>query len=154
MDYYVPVAQWLEDCVSSAKIVGSIPREHTYWQKKCIAWMHCKSLWIKASAKWKCTLVISVKLKRKQFFIYFFHCIHTQIFWIDVELFIKKMLDISLQLSGFNVIIYFGDHGFDKVKSYLIQLLILIRKFHIHKLKWSGSKPNFSHFINDFKLYC
>ncbi len=30
----VPVAQWLEHCVSSAKVVGSIPREHTYWQKK------------------------------------------------------------------------------------------------------------------------
>ncbi len=26
----VPVAQWLEHCVSSAKVVGSIPREHTY----------------------------------------------------------------------------------------------------------------------------
>ncbi len=47
----VPVAQWLEHCVSSAKVVGSIPREHMYWQKICIAWMHCKSLWIKASAK-------------------------------------------------------------------------------------------------------
>ncbi len=47
----VPVAQRLEHCVSSAKVVGSIPREHTYWQYKCIAWMHCKSLWIKASAK-------------------------------------------------------------------------------------------------------
>ncbi len=34
------------------KVVGSIPREHTYWQyKKCIARMHCKSLRIKASAK-------------------------------------------------------------------------------------------------------
>ncbi len=31
--------------------MGSIPREHTYWQYKCIAWMYCKSLWIKASAK-------------------------------------------------------------------------------------------------------
>ncbi len=48
---HVPVAQWLEYCVSSAKVVGSIPREHTYWQYKCICWMHCKSLWIKASAK-------------------------------------------------------------------------------------------------------
>ncbi len=47
----VPVAQWFELCVSSTKVVGSIPREHTYWQYKCIAWMHCKSLWIKASAK-------------------------------------------------------------------------------------------------------
>lgn len=64
------------------------------------------------------------------------------------------MLDISLQLSGFDVIIYFGDHGFDKDKAYFIQLLILMGKFHIHKMKWSGSKPNFSHFINDFKLYC
>ncbi len=26
----VPVAQWLEHCVSNAKVVGSIPREHTY----------------------------------------------------------------------------------------------------------------------------
>ncbi len=29
----VPVAQWLEHCVSSAKVVGSIPREHMYCQK-------------------------------------------------------------------------------------------------------------------------
>ncbi len=29
----VPVAQWLEHCISSAKVVGSIPREHMYWQK-------------------------------------------------------------------------------------------------------------------------
>ncbi len=41
----------VEHCVSSAKVVGSIPREHTYWQYKCINWMLCKSLWIKVSAK-------------------------------------------------------------------------------------------------------
>ncbi len=41
----------VEHCVSSAKVVGLILREHMYWQYKCIAWMHCKSLWIKASAK-------------------------------------------------------------------------------------------------------
>ncbi len=34
---YVPVAQWLEHCVSSAKVVGLIPREHMYYQKKYIA---------------------------------------------------------------------------------------------------------------------
>ncbi len=28
--YRVPVAQWVEHCVSSAKVVGSIPREHMY----------------------------------------------------------------------------------------------------------------------------
>ncbi len=38
----VSVAQWLEHCVSNAKVVGSIPREHTYWQYKCIAWISNK----------------------------------------------------------------------------------------------------------------
>ncbi len=30
VSHSVPVAQWLEQCVSSAKVVGSIPREHMY----------------------------------------------------------------------------------------------------------------------------
>ncbi len=30
----VPVAQWLEHCVSNAKVMGSIPREHTDKKKK------------------------------------------------------------------------------------------------------------------------
>ncbi len=71
-----------------------------------------------------------------------------------MALFIKKLLDIYLQLSGFDVVIYFGNHGFDKDKAYFTQLLILMGKFHIHKIKWFSSKSNFSHFINDFKLYC
>ncbi len=33
----VPVAQWLEHCVISAKVVGLIPREHTYRQYKSTA---------------------------------------------------------------------------------------------------------------------
>ncbi len=37
----------VEQCVSSAKVVGSIPREHIL----TIHVQHCKSLWIKASAK-------------------------------------------------------------------------------------------------------
>ncbi len=28
--YIIPVAQWLEHCVSNAKVVGLIPREHMY----------------------------------------------------------------------------------------------------------------------------
>ncbi len=29
-NHTLPVAQWLEHCASSAKVVGSIPREHMY----------------------------------------------------------------------------------------------------------------------------
>ncbi len=61
-----------------------------------------------------------------------------------MELFIKTFFDISLQLSGLDVIIYFGDHAFDKDIAYFIQLLILMGMFHIHKMKWSGSKTKCS----------
>ncbi len=40
----------VEHCISSAKVVGLIPREHMYWLKNVLP--ECtKSLWIKASAK-------------------------------------------------------------------------------------------------------
>ncbi len=66
--YCVPVAQWLEHCVSSAEVVGLIPRKHMYWQYKCIVWMHCKSLWIKASAK--CNIRTSKIVNRKSFWLF------------------------------------------------------------------------------------
>ncbi len=58
----VPVAQWLEHCVSSAKVVGSISREHTCTDKKKMYKLNytCKSLWIKASAKY---IHVNVNLK-------------------------------------------------------------------------------------------
>ncbi len=97
--------------------------------------------------------MISVKVKGN-YFSFIFFSVYIQKYFGLMWLFIKEMLDISLQLSGFYVIIYFGHHGFDKVKAYLIQLLILMGKFHIHKIKWSGSKPNFSNFINENSKLC
>ncbi len=43
--YMLSCGSVVEHCV-----VGLIPREHIL-TKNCIAWIHCKSLWIKASAK-------------------------------------------------------------------------------------------------------
>ncbi len=47
LSHSVPVAQWLEHCVSS----GFDSQGTHVLTKTCIAWMQCKSLWIKASAK-------------------------------------------------------------------------------------------------------
>ncbi len=44
----------VEHCVSSAKGRGFNSQGTHILIKKCIAWMHCKSLWIKVSAKCKC----------------------------------------------------------------------------------------------------
>ncbi len=49
-EQYVPVAQWLDHCVCSANVVVRFPG-NTHADEKCITLMHCKSLWIKASAK-------------------------------------------------------------------------------------------------------
>ncbi len=101
---YVPVAQWLEHCVSSAKVVGSIPREHTYWQYKCIAWMHCKSLWIKASAKygngklitkWKISKHLERKREWKKGLLPFFTS-----FGLHSELKMAKPYSINNRLSS------------------------------------------------------
>ncbi len=50
--------------------------------------------------------------------------------------------------------IYVDDYGIEKDKAYIIQLLVVMGKFHIHKTKWSGGKPIFFYFINEFKQYC
>lgn len=46
----------MEICVSNAKVMGSILEPHI---QKSIAWMQCKSLWIKSSAK--CRNVVMLK---------------------------------------------------------------------------------------------
>ncbi len=47
----------VEHCVSSAKCRGFNSQGTHILRKECIAWMHCKSLWIKASAKCKCNVM-------------------------------------------------------------------------------------------------
>ncbi len=44
----------VEHCVSSAKGCGFDSQGTHILTKTCIVWMHCKSLWIKASDKCKC----------------------------------------------------------------------------------------------------
>ncbi len=93
-------------------------------------------------------------MKNKLFFIYFFHCVYTKIFWVDVENFITRKLNTAVKLGGSEIMIYVDDYGIEKDKVYIIQLLIIMGKFHIHKMKWSGGKTIFFYFINEFKQYC
>ncbi len=55
----------VEHCISSAKGCGFDSQGTHILTKKCIAWMHCKSLWIKASAKCINVNVISVFLNNE-----------------------------------------------------------------------------------------
>lgn len=35
----------------------------------------------------------------------------------------------------------------------LLQLGIILGKYHIHKVKWAEMKPNLNHFYNEFQPY-
>ncbi len=65
----------------------------------------------------------------------FFHCLYTNIFWVDVENFITRKLNTAVKLGGSDIMIYVDDNGIEKNKAYIIQLLVVMGKFHIHKMK-------------------
>ncbi len=88
-----------------------------------------------------------VAKKKETIFHLFFHCIYTKIFWVDVENLITRKLKKAVKLGGSDITIYVDDYGIEKDKVYIIQLLVIMGKFHIHKMKWSGGKPIF------FKFY-
>ncbi len=57
-----------------------------------------------------------------------------------------------IQLLNWVGLIY-DDYGIEKDKAFIFQLLVVMGKFHLHKMKWSGGKPNCFYFINKFKQY-
>ncbi len=74
-------------------------------------------------------------MKKNPFFIDFFHCIYTNTFCVDVENIITRKLHTAVKLGGSDIMIYVDDYGIEKDKAYIIQLLVVMGKFHIHKMK-------------------
>lgn len=52
----------------------------------------------------------------------------------------------NVQFDIFGVMLYLVDNGMVKNMSHIIQLLIILGKFHVHKSKWTGSKTLLSLF--------
>ncbi len=77
--------------------------------------------------------------EKETIFHLFFHCIYTKIFWVDVENLITRKCYTAVKLGGSDIMIYVDDYGIEKDKAYIIQLLVIMGKFHIHKMKWSAS---------------
>lgn len=76
--------------------------------------------------------------EKETIFHLFFHCIYTKIFWVDVENLITRKFYTAVKLGGSDIMIYVDDYGIEKDKAYIIQLLVIMGKFHIHKMKWSA----------------
>lgn len=81
----------------------------------------------------------------------FLLCPVSQTFWREIRDWLSlKMNDIpKLEIS--NIIFYIDT--IDKSVSLVVNVILLLAKYHIHCCKWRKMKPSFQCFLNDFKLF-
>ncbi len=84
----------------------------------------------------------------------FWQCPYTITFWKDLSRYITIKLIADFSLFWKNVLFGFHDDQSKKQKEiYLINLLIILGKYHIHKAKFSNSKPSFIAFGKETEQY-
>ena len=71
--------------------------------------------------------------------------------WKNIENDITLQSNLQIKLEAKDVLLYY-DNKERKIK-HLINLIVLLAKFHIHKAKFSKGRPFFSVFKIDFKNY-
>lgn len=83
----------------------------------------------------------------------FWHCGYVKKLWYDASVFIKKRVLFNFNLHYETVI--FGYFNYDNLnnEAFVINLFILLIKFHIHKCKFSNKKPCFTVFYKELKNY-
>lgn len=84
----------------------------------------------------------------------FWFCPSVKLFWQKLCDFIQNNIEKKFVLYWKNVLFGLFENSLNNNYSiYLINLLILMSKFHIHCCKFSGKKPCFTAFYNGFKQY-
>ncbi len=84
----------------------------------------------------------------------FWHCNYTERLWKDIAKCISDKLYMNFNLHFEHVIFGFhSDTTEDLDKVFVINLVLLYAKFHIHRAKFAGDKPIFSVFYKCFELY-
>ena len=84
----------------------------------------------------------------------FWHCHFTATFWKEVIRYISLKLVPDFSLFCKNI--FFGVHDVKSKKQkelYIINLIIILGKYHIHKAKFSHSKPWFVAFQKEMEQY-
>ncbi len=79
----------------------------------------------------------------------FYDCTYVRIFWRDVQHYINRKTGQTIHLEGKDIFICFEEKQKEKDFIFFVQPLLFLGKFHIHKKKWTDSKPSFNHFLNE-----
>ena len=83
----------------------------------------------------------------------FYDCMYARIFWRDVQNYINRKTGQRILLKGKDIFICFEEQLREKGLNFFVQLVLLLGKFHIHKKKWTDSKPSFNHFLIEMEQY-
>lgn len=84
----------------------------------------------------------------------FWSCPFSSAFWQDICTFISQNILSGVSLTYVNVL--FGFHSYpanNKDHYYIINLLVLLAKYHIHKSKFANHNPLFLIFEKELKQY-
>uniref|UniRef100_A0A3Q3AHM4 Reverse transcriptase domain-containing protein n=1 Tax=Kryptolebias marmoratus TaxID=37003 RepID=A0A3Q3AHM4_KRYMA len=84
----------------------------------------------------------------------FWHCRNTVTFWKEVTQYVQLKIDFNFCLSWSTVL--FGVHDVkskNQKQMYIINLIILLGKYHIHKSKFSNTTPSFLVFKKELEQY-
>ena len=83
----------------------------------------------------------------------FWICSFSTTFWKDFSSFIIGQLYKDFTLKWENVVFYFFRRHRREDIYFIINLLIVLAKFYLHKCKYCNQKPIFKHFYNDTLSY-
>jgi len=79
----------------------------------------------------------------------FYSCTITKEFWRDVHSWLK--METCHQFDSMQILVFMD--GLPNEVSTMINVIITMGKFLIHKCKWTKCKPTINHFKNDCKVY-
>uniref|UniRef100_A0A8C6S964 Reverse transcriptase domain-containing protein n=1 Tax=Neogobius melanostomus TaxID=47308 RepID=A0A8C6S964_9GOBI len=83
----------------------------------------------------------------------FYHCTYSQNLWLHIQQLIQNKTGYMISLQESDILFYFDNPNIPNDLSLLIQTIIHLAKYHIHKTKWAQTKPNGLHLINELNQY-
>ena len=83
----------------------------------------------------------------------FWDCTFSQSFWNEINILLNRKLDIYFQITIECILFGLSDRGIPSNKLFIINLICLLAKFHIHTSKFAKQKPNLLVFASFLKSY-
>ena len=83
----------------------------------------------------------------------FYECICVRLFWMDVEFYFKTLTGAAVVLDLKDIVFFYRNDVVDRERRFILNLFILLGKYHIHECKWLEKAPRIEQFKTDLSFY-